>query len=166
MKTAYIGLGSNLGDRAANLLEAVSRLTRRGLTVRALSSIYETEPVDNQDQPAFLNMVVSVDAGETSPFELMRILLEIEDEMGRVRVTDKGPRTIDLDLLMQDDHTVDGRQGSVDLTLPHPRMHLRRFVLVPLSEIAPGAIHPLKRKTIRELLDSADDGSSVGIYRH
>ncbi|QQS48839.1 MAG: 2-amino-4-hydroxy-6-hydroxymethyldihydropteridine diphosphokinase [Acidobacteriota bacterium] len=165
MGPAYIGLGSNLGDRAANLIRGIRGIVRRGPELVACSSIYETEPVDNHDQPAFLNMVVAVEAGETSPFEMMKILLEIEGEMGRVRVIDKGPRTIDLDLLMLDDLIINGRRDGIDLTLPHPRMHQRRFVLEPLGEIAAEARHPVLKKSIRQLHRELNDDAAVTIYR-
>jgi 2-amino-4-hydroxy-6-hydroxymethyldihydropteridine diphosphokinase len=142
----YLSLGSNLGDRAAHLRAAVELLLEAG-TVKATSSFYETEPVDFRDQPWFLNCVVALETGKT-PRELLAHALAIEEKMGRRRTRDKGPRTIDIDILLYGDRVID----EPGLKIPHPAMHERRFVLEPLAEIAPEAFHPVLRKTGRELL--------------
>ena len=136
--SVFLGLGSNVGDREANLRAALRGLEARGFRVTALSSLYLTEPVDAPPQEWFLNAVAG---GETalSPEALLRACLDTERALGRVRDVPRGPRTIDLDLLLYGDEVRD----TPGLTLPHPRMHERRFVLVPLVEIAPGARHPV-----------------------
>ena len=147
---AAIALGSNLtssfGDREANLHQALQRLKSLG-TVRAESRFYDTEPVGYLDQPRFLNAAVILET-ELTPVELMRALLEIERSMGRERVIAKGPRVIDLDLLLYGETIV----NTAELTLPHPEMHLRRFVLDPLLEIAPDWVHPVLGLTVQEML--------------
>ncbi|MDQ2920187.1 MAG: 2-amino-4-hydroxy-6-hydroxymethyldihydropteridine diphosphokinase [Acidobacteriota bacterium] len=155
---AYIGLGSNLGDRAGNLLLGIRGLMAAGLEVVRLSSIYETEPVETFAQPAFLNMVAEL-RGNTlpRPEELMARLLRIENSLGRTREVAMAPRSIDLDLLLYRNETSD----TQFLTLPHARLHRRRFVLVPLAELAPRLVHPTLHKTISELLDALDDQSAV-----
>src|SRR4029450_481497 len=132
--TAYVSLGSNLGDRAGNLLLGIRAMLDAGFQITRLSQIYETEPVETFAQPRFLNMVaeLSVDA-LLNPEEIMERLLRVEHSLGRTRDLAKGPRTIDLDLLFYGDHVVDTER----LTLPHPRLHERRFVLVPLAELCP-----------------------------
>ncbi len=152
---AYLSLGSNLGDRVANLREAISRLREAG-TVARVSSLYETEPVEMKEQPWFVNCVVELRT-TLPPLVLMRTLLDVEKAMGRERTQPKGPRKIDLDLLLYDDETV----NTEELTLPHPAMHERRFVLVPLAEIAPLAIHPESRKTAWQLLEMLPAGDEV-----
>ncbi|HEX8180780.1 MAG TPA: 2-amino-4-hydroxy-6-hydroxymethyldihydropteridine diphosphokinase [Pyrinomonadaceae bacterium] len=158
----YVGLGSNLGDRVAHLLLAVRGLLAAGLCVSRLSAIYETEPVDVLDQPPFLNMVAEL-RGDTpfSPEQVLARLLRIEYALGRRRDAPKGPRTIDLDLLLYRDV----QQASPLLTLPHPRLHLRRFVLTPLAELAPDATHPVLKQTVQELLAHVPDASSVQLWR-
>ena len=155
----YIGLGSNLGDRAANLAEARRLLDNTGRMVGE-SSIYETEPwgVDHS-QPDYLNQVVSL-ATALSPASLLEALLKIEQDMGRVRAAPGDPRLIDLDLLLYGDEVVD----EPGLTLPHPRMCDRAFVLTPLSEIAPGAVHPVNGLTISTLNARVDHGG-VRLWR-
>jgi len=165
--TAYLGLGSNLGDRAANLLRAVSALCDADLRLCAMSSIYETEPVDYLDQPNFLNMAIAVGVSEVEriePFSLLKLCLEVETRLGRERSLPKGARTIDIDLLLLDGLVIDGVRDGIALTLPHPRLHSRRFALTPLAEIAPELRHPVFGKTIEQLLDDLDDSSSVMIY--
>ncbi|MDW5265572.1 MULTISPECIES: 2-amino-4-hydroxy-6-hydroxymethyldihydropteridine diphosphokinase [Acidobacteriaceae] len=147
---AAVALGSNLesefGDREANLREAVRRMRALG-TVRAVSSFYDTEPVGYLAQPRFLNAALVLET-ELEPLELMRELLAIEHAMGRQRMIAKGPRVIDLDLLLYEAVVM----ATVELTLPHPEMHERRFVLEPLTEIAPGMVHPVLGKTVGEML--------------
>lgn len=150
MAIAYIALGSNLGDRAAHLREAVQRLAQAG-TVEAVSSFLDTTPVGYTDQPRFLNAAARLRT-DLHPLELMQRLLAIEAGLGRERTIRWGPRTIDLDLLLYDDVTRD----EPELTLPHPRLHERRFVLEPLAAIAPDAVHPRLRATIRDLLADLD----------
>lgn len=161
---AYLGLGSNLGDRAANLLRALKALRDAGLNLIAISSIYETEPVDYLDQPDFLNMAVAVSASLIEPFSLLKLCLDVETRLGRARLIPKGARAIDIDLLLFDDAVIDGVCDGVALTLPHPRLHLRKFALAPLAEIAPELRHPIFSATIRRLLDDLNDSSSVSVY--
>lgn len=154
-KIAYLSLGSNLGDRAATLRAAVAQLEVAGRVV-AVSALYETQPVEVQDQPWFLNCVAAIETGK-SPRELLQLALGIEAAMGRIRMRDKGSRKIDIDLVLLGDSVVD-EQG---LKIPHPSMHLRRFVLEPLVEIAPEARHPGLGKTARELLADLGEAQTV-----
>jgi 2-amino-4-hydroxy-6-hydroxymethyldihydropteridine diphosphokinase len=156
---AYIGLGSNMGDRAANLLLGVRGMLDAGLIVTKLSAIYETEPVDVQDQPYFLNMVAELRINTPRPEQMMARLMRIEYALGRRRDAEvkKGPRIIDLDLLL---YGHEERNNQL-LILPHARMHQRRFVLVPLAELEPQLVHPTLKKTIFELLQNLDDKSKV-----
>jgi 2-amino-4-hydroxy-6-hydroxymethyldihydropteridine diphosphokinase len=209
--TMYLALGTNLGDREANLREAMRRIALLGLTITRRSSIYETEPVGCADQDWFLNQVieaqmprqlmfdlnehdaarlkcgVAVDAQTALTEQLVLLLdalLRVEGEMGRRRVTANGPRLIDIDILLcgeisgvfgntpkrQAHHSQQFIQQANDealpqLILPHPRMHLRRFVLAPLCEIAPAVIHPTLQKTCGELLAALDDTALVRVYR-
>jgi 2-amino-4-hydroxy-6-hydroxymethyldihydropteridine diphosphokinase len=162
IQNAYVGLGSNLGNRAACLLLGVRGMLDAGLDVIRLSHVYETQPVDNENQPAFLNMVAEL-RGSTlpSPEQVMARLLRIEYTLGRTRDVHKGPRTIDLDLLICKDHRVE----SDFLTLPHPRLHARRFILVPLNELVPTLVHPVLGKSISELMANTDDKSSVARWK-
>ena len=154
-KRVYLSLGSNVGDREAQLRDAQTRLAAAGRVVE-VSSFYETEPVEFIEQPWFLNRVLALETDQ-NPQELMATVLRIEEEMGRRRVQKKGPRAIDIDILLFDDTIVD----SKELTIPHPAMHQRRFVLEPLAEIAPELLHPVLKKTIGELLDSLPPGQVV-----
>jgi 2-amino-4-hydroxy-6-hydroxymethyldihydropteridine diphosphokinase len=152
----HLSLGSNVGRRAANLARARRLLERAGAEVLASSSVYETEPVDYPDQPWFLNQVLEV-RSELDPPSLLRMAKSIEAALKRAPTVPKGPRTIDIDILFAGDLVVD----SPDLTIPHPRLHLRNFVLVPLAEIAPDLVHPVLGKTARELARSSSDPAKV-----
>ena len=156
MPSVYLSLGSNIGDRARHIARALELLAARGVRVVKQSALYETEPVEMRAQDWFLNGVVEVET-DFSPQQLMQTLLEIERTMGRERVTPKGPRIIDMDILLYGSAVVHEAQ----LGIPHPRMAERRFVLVPFAEIAPGAVHPILKKTIRELLSETADRSEV-----
>ena len=159
MKGIYLSLGSNIGDRAHNVASAIEALPAHGARVVRQSSLYETEPVELRKQDWFLNGVVEVET-DLAPQELMHALLEIERSMGRLRITPKGPRIIDMDILFFGSAIV----REAGLEIPHPRMAERRFVLVPFAEIAPGAIHPLLKKTITELLVETPDKSEVRLF--
>ncbi|MFC4075499.1 2-amino-4-hydroxy-6-hydroxymethyldihydropteridine diphosphokinase [Salinithrix halophila] len=155
--TAYIGLGTNLGDRLANLKEALDRLdARQGIEVTRISSIYETDPIGFADQPDFLNMCAEL-VTDLSPEELLDALLGVEQELFRVRTVRWGPRTIDLDLLLYGEQVFKGDQ----LTIPHPRMTERAFVLVPLADLAPDAVVPPTGKTVAQLAEELEDDGEI-----
>ena len=159
--SVFIGLGSNPGDRAGNLLLGIRGMMEAGLDVTRLSSIYETEAVETFAQPSFLNMVAEL-RGNTlpRPEELMARLLRIENALGRTRELAMAPRSLDLDLLLFRNETSD----TQFLTLPHARFHRRRFVLLPLAELAPLVVHPTLNKTMIELLEQLDDVSEVRLW--
>jgi 2-amino-4-hydroxy-6-hydroxymethyldihydropteridine diphosphokinase len=154
LKTAFLGLGSNVGDREANLRGAVSQLAGDEIRVLRRSSLYETAPQELLDQPWFLNAVVGV---ETSlfPLQLLARLREIERKMGRRRLTPKGPRNIDIDILFYGRSVI----TTAELEVPHPRLAQRRFVLEPLAEIAPDFRHPVTGKTAMEMLAAVEPQS-------
>ena len=156
---AYLSLGSNLGNREQNLQEAIRRAKAWGRIV-AVSSFYETEPVEFTDQPCFLNCVIALET-TADPAQLMRELLRIENEMGRKRTVKKGPRSIDIDILLFGDAVV----NTPELTIPHPEMTRRRFVLEPLAEIAPELLHPVSQKAVKELLAELAPGQRVQKYQ-
>ena len=153
MSIAYIALGSNLGDKEATLRQALKMLLVKGLQIRSVSSFFKTEPYGVTDQPEFINAVACVKT-DLAPEKLLKLLLDTELEMGRVRLRHWGERNIDLDLLLYDDLIY----YSEKLVLPHPDMQNRLFVLQPLSEIAADKIHPVYKKSIQNLLKSLTDG--------
>lgn len=154
--TVYLSLGSNLGDRAAQIKQALARLGEKNVRIVKRSSYYETEPVEFLDQGWFLNIAVEAET-ELTPTELLRVILEVEQELGRKRTVRSGPRTIDIDILFFDANIV----HEAELEIPHPRMTERRFVLVPMAEIAPEFQHPALHLTMKELLAATKDQSQV-----
>ena len=154
-KIVYLSLGSNIGDRAANLNSAIERLGVLG-TIEKISSFYETEPVEFTAQPWFLNIAVKLDT-EKMPKQLLAGILDVEQQMGRRRTQKKGPRAIDIDILLFGNSIIDTK----GLTVPHPAMHERRFVLEPLAEIAPEVRHPVFKRTLSELRDALPPGQAV-----
>ncbi|MFZ3244082.1 MAG: 2-amino-4-hydroxy-6-hydroxymethyldihydropteridine diphosphokinase [Candidatus Acidiferrales bacterium] len=156
MKTAYISLGSNVGDREQQIASAIQSLGARGVRIIRQSSIYSTEPVDVATQAWFLNCVLEVET-DLMPRQLLRTFQEIENELGRKHTVRRGPRVIDLDILLYGSSVI----RTQELEVPHPRMSQRRFVLVPLAEIAPALRHPVENKSVEELLAETDDRSVV-----
>ncbi len=147
MKTAYLSLGSNVGDRERLLGEALRLIEGPGLHVMRVSPVYESEPQDFKNQPWFLNLVAEVQTG-LFPMQLLAHVRKIERKLGRKRAVDKGPRSIDIDILLYGESVID----SQDLVVPHPRMTERRFVLQPLADLAPELRHPVLRRSVSELL--------------
>jgi 2-amino-4-hydroxy-6-hydroxymethyldihydropteridine diphosphokinase len=160
MTKLYSSLGSNIGNRAENIARAIAALGERGVRVTRESSLYETEPLEIKEQPWFLNCAIEAET-ELSPERLMEVLLEIEREMGRERRVPKGPRLIDMDILLYGSEVV----RTAELEIPHPRMAERKFVLVPLAEIAAEANHPVSMMTIAEMLEATADQGEVRKWR-
>jgi 2-amino-4-hydroxy-6-hydroxymethyldihydropteridine diphosphokinase len=156
--TVYLSLGSNVGDRARNLQDAIAALGKAGVHVVRASAVYETEPVDYLEQPWFLNCAVEAET-ELPALELLRALRGIEAQMGSKKLIAKGPRLIDIDILLYGNEIID----RPELQVPHPRMHLRRFVLEPFAEIAPNAQHPVSHLSVSELLTRTPDRSAVRV---
>ena len=156
MPIVYLSLGSNVGDREANLLAAIAALPPAGVHVKQLSSIYETEPVDYLDQPWFLNCVVEAET-ELAPQALLQAMRSIEVQLGNKKEFAKGPRKIDLDILLYGNESID----TPELQVPHPRMLERKFVLIPLAEIAPNLRHPSWKSGVAHLLAATPDHSAV-----
>ena len=155
-KRAYLCLGSNLGDRVANIRKALDRLNRSGITVRRVSSFYETEPVDYLLQPWFVNCVAEVTT-KLSPRQLFRACKSVERALGRRPSIPKGPREIDIDILVYENSVL----SSAGLCIPHARLEERRFVLVPLCELAPEIHHPVTGRTAAEMLAETRDMAQV-----
>lgn len=153
----YVGIGSNLGKRKENCLEAISLLEESPfISVTKRSSLFETEPVGYEDQPPFINCVIEIET-TLDPRRLLRVCQEVEDILGREREIRWGPRIIDIDILLYNNLVI----NEQDLRIPHPHMHERGFALIPLSEIAPDVIHPVKKKKIKDLLRAMKDRHSV-----
>ncbi len=154
--TAYLSLGSNLGDRAANIERALARLDAAGVRIVRRSSLYKTEPVEFTAQGWFLNLAAEVET-DLMPRQLLHAIRRVEQEMGRRRIARAGPRVLDIDVLLYGTSIV----RTPELEIPHPRMAGRRFVLVPMAELAPGLRHPVLKLTMLELLGSTRDRSQV-----
>jgi 2-amino-4-hydroxy-6-hydroxymethyldihydropteridine diphosphokinase len=154
--TVYLSLGSNLGDRTAHIEQALARLGEENVRIVRRSSFYQTEPVEFQAQGWFLNIAVEAET-ELMPRQLLRAIRYIERELGRKRTVRAGPRTVDIDILLYGASIV----SAAELEIPHPRMTERRFVLVPMAEIAPAVRHPVLRSTMTELLAATGDRSQV-----
>ncbi|HYE55171.1 MAG TPA: 2-amino-4-hydroxy-6-hydroxymethyldihydropteridine diphosphokinase [Chitinophagaceae bacterium] len=158
MNQTYLLIGGNIGDRLKNLQSALEHLAQTGNIARR-SSVYETAAWGNTDQPAFLNQVIELHTS-LPPSDLLQSILKIERQMGRERKEKYDPRTIDIDILLYNDEVL----KTDELTIPHPRMHLRRFVLAPLSELAASVLHPVFKKSIDELLLECPDTLTVNKY--
>lgn len=156
---AYIALGANIGDREEYLRKAVQEIQKKG-KVLSYSSLYETEPVGYANQGWFLNAAVGIEIS-LAPEELLFFLLSIERELGRIRTHRNGPRTVDLDILFFGTQVIETK----NLEVPHPRLHERAFVLVPLREIAPHVIHPKTQKTVQEILLELPEQEEVRLYK-
>jgi len=156
MKRVFLSLGSNLGDRVENLRCALNELSLAGIEIVRVSSFYRTEPVDFHGQPWFVNCVAEVKTN-LMPLRLLQVLRSLERKLGRNRVVSKGPRSIDLDILFYENAVV----RSATLTIPHERIAERRFVLVPLCELAPNLRHPVTQRTVSEMLNDTSDKSQV-----
>jgi 2-amino-4-hydroxy-6-hydroxymethyldihydropteridine diphosphokinase len=152
----FLSLGANLGDRAANLDRALAGLQQKAVRLLTRSSFYLTDPVGSVEQPQFLNIACLV-ATALAPGPLLQTCLAVEEEMGRVRWIDKGPRLVDIDLLFYGDLII----RTPTLTVPHPELHARNFVLTPLKEIAPGFQDPRSRRTVLQLHRECPDRTAV-----
>jgi 2-amino-4-hydroxy-6-hydroxymethyldihydropteridine diphosphokinase len=156
MKPVYLALGSNLGDREEHLRSAIRGLAKRGMDIIRCASVYSTEPREVLDQPWFLNTVLEVRT-DLTPDELLRTCLEVEKENHRTRDTNKGPRTLDIDILFYGNEVI----RKPGLSIPHPAFSGRRFVLAPLAEIAPDFVDPTSGKTVGQLLEACTDAATV-----
>lgn len=158
-KNIVLGLGSNLGDREKNLLLAIKKINEQAGTVSAVSSLYKTEPWGKGDQPDFLNQVIVLES-LLHPLPLLRKLQVIEGELGRKKTVKWGPRLLDIDILFFGSEII----AQENMTIPHPAIADRKFVLQPLCEIMPSFIHPLLQKTSRQLLEECRDELKVKLY--
>lgn len=156
----YLGIGSNRGERRENLLRCHAALNRVGARIIKYSSVYETQPVGDLDQPWFLNQVVEIDS-ELEPDELLNTIKQIEREMGRNPIQSDKPRSMDIDILLAENRIV----HTPELQIPHPRLHERNFVLVPLKEIAPDIMHPILKLGIKAILANSQNRSQVKLYK-
>ena len=156
MNTVFLSLGSNMGNKAENLNKALELIAKKAGIIEKKSSVYETEPWGIEDQPRFLNMVIQAQTLLT-PQELIHALLEIEKELGRIRKEKWAERIIDIDILFYNNAII----HETNLTIPHPYMHQRRFVLVPMHEIAPDFFHPLLHASISDLLVNCTDNTNT-----
>jgi len=157
----FLGLGSNLDDRLAHLSAGLDSLARRGIRPLVCSPVYRTTPVGGPPQGDFLNLVIEAETG-LEPKEVLLAAFAVEAARGRVRSDERwGPRSLDVDLLLHRDQVV----ATDDLQVPHPRLHLRRFVLIPLSAIAPGLVHPVRGERVDRLLAACPDVSAVTLHR-
>ncbi len=160
LASAYLSLGSNLGNRLQNIKDAIQKIEKsQKILIKEVSSLYETQPVGYENQSWFLNLVIKIETS-LDPFALLKYLLAIEDQMGRKRGKKWGPRNIDLDILFYENQVLNSDQ----LIIPHPQMDKRRFVLVGLAQIAPQLLHPVLKKNVGELLEGCEDNSIVRVY--
>ena len=159
-KQVYLALGSNRGDRVANLRRAIEELGKAGVKVQRVSSLYKTEPVDFSPQAWFLNCAVEAST-EFMPRQLLKAVKSVERALGRRPGVSKGPRPIDIDILLYENVVV----RTAALSIPHERMNERRFVLIPLRELAPTARHPVSGRTVTEMLHHSSDMSQVIRYK-
>ena len=158
--TVYLSLGSNLGDRAVHIERALEGLSAEGVRITLRSALYQTEPVEFIEQGWFLNIAVEAET-ELMPRQLLRVIRHIEQQLGRQRIVRAGPRTLDIDILLYGASII----SAAELEIPHPRMADRRFVLVPMAEIAPTVRHPVLRLNMMELLAATPDHSQVRLWR-
>jgi 2-amino-4-hydroxy-6-hydroxymethyldihydropteridine diphosphokinase len=156
----YLLFGSNLGERAANIANAITRLENQEVTVLKLSSLYETEPWGNTNQASYLNQAGKFQTA-LSAAQLMQTILKIEKDMGRIRTIKWEPRIIDIDILFYGNQII----SQSDLKIPDPELENRKFVLTPLAEIAPDFVHPVLKKNIKELLAACPDSMSVNFFQ-
>ncbi len=158
MSGIFLSLGSNIGDRKKNLTTAVNKLKENNNKIEKISSIYETEPVGYKEQNRFFNIVIEIDTG-LPPYELLKLILNVEKDMGRERKIHWGPRNIDIDIIFYKNLII----NEPNLIIPHKEMHKRNFVLVPMNEIFPDFIHPVFKKSINDILKNSDDKCDVVI---
>ncbi|MCX6665541.1 MAG: 2-amino-4-hydroxy-6-hydroxymethyldihydropteridine diphosphokinase [Euryarchaeota archaeon] len=160
MSVVYLSLGSNMGDKEDNIRNAL-KLIEDVDEIKKVSPLYQTEPIGFKDQSYFLNCVIEVQTNST-PEQMLLFLKSIEQKLGRTNTVKNGPRTIDIDILLYDDFCI----KNDDMVIPHPRLHERLFVLIPLMDVNPDVIHPLLKKTVRELFDAIQHEEMVTLYKN